>query len=50
MQSHLNRKAKIKVALHLRWLATEKIQNYETIKGGCAASKNKFNTQKKTIS
>ena len=42
MQSHLNRK----VALHLRWLTTEKFQNYETVKGGCIPSKIKFKTQR----
>ena len=36
----------IKVALHLRWLTTEKFQNYETVKGGCMPSENKFRTQK----
>ena len=25
--------------LHLRWLITEKFQNYETLKGGCVRSK-----------
>ena len=39
----------IKVALHLGWLTTEKIQNNETVKGGCIPSKNKFKTRK-TIS
>ena len=32
----------IQAALHLRWLTTEKIQNYETVHGGCIPSKNKF--------
>ena len=36
----------IKMALHLRWLTTEKFLNYETVKGGCIPSKNKFITQK----
>ena len=35
----------IKVALHLRWLTTEKFQNYETVKGGCILRKNKLRTQ-----
>ena len=30
----------IKVALHLRWLTTEKFQNYATVKDGCIPSKN----------
>ena len=34
------------MTLHLRWLTTEKIQNYETVKGGCIPSKNKLKTQK----
>ena len=34
------------VALHLRWLTTEKFQRYETVKGGCIPSKNKFEPQK----
>ena len=34
------------MALHLRWLATKKIQNYETEKGGCIPSKIKLKTQK----
>ena len=48
MQSQRNRQARftIKVALHLRWLTTEKFQSYETVKGGCIPSKNKFETQK----
>ena len=29
----------------LRLLTTEKFQNYETVKGGCIASKNKFKIQ-----
>ena len=33
-------------ALHLRWLTTEKFQNYETVKGGCTPSKYKFKTQR----
>ena len=33
-------------ALRLRWLTTEKFQNYETVKGGCITSKNKSKTQK----
>ena len=37
----------VNVALHLRWLTTEKFHNYETMKGGCIPSKNKFNAQKK---
>ena len=36
----------VKVALHIRWLTTEKFQNDETVKGGCIPSKNKFKTQK----
>ena len=36
----------VKVALHVRWLTTEKFQSYETVKGGCIPSKNKFETQK----
>ena len=36
----------IKVALHLRCLATEKFQNYETVKGGYIPSKNKFKNTK----
>ena len=43
MESHLNRK---NVALHLRWLNTEKFQNYETVKGGCIPSKDKFKAQR----
>ena len=35
----------VKVALYLRWLSTEKFQNYVTVKGGCVPSKNKFKTQ-----
>ena len=48
MQSHFNTAAlfTVKVALHLRWLTTEKFQNYETVKGGCIPSKRKFKTQK----
>ena len=46
MQSYL---ITVKVALHLRWLITEKFQNYESVKGGCFTSKNKFKMQKKTI-
>ena len=34
------------MALHLRWLTTEKFQHYETVKGGCIPSKNKFKTIK----
>ena len=34
------------MALHLRWLITEKFQNYETVKGGCILSKTKFETPK----
>ena len=37
----------IKVALYLRWLTTKKFQNYETAKGDCIPSKNKFKTQTK---
>ena len=33
--------------MHLRWLTTEKFQNYETVKGGCIPSKNKSKTQMK---
>ena len=34
--------------LHLRWLTTENFKiNYETLKGGCVRSKNKFKTHKK---
>ena len=33
------------MALHLRWLTTEKFQNNETVKGGCITSKNKFKTR-----
>ena len=33
------------VALHLRWLTTEKFQNYEAVKGGCIPSIKKFKTQ-----
>ena len=46
MQNPLNRKDlelqsfTVKMALHLRWLTTEKFQNYETVKGGCIPSKN----------
>ena len=36
----------IKVALHLRWLTSERFQNYETVKGGRIPSKNKFKTHK----
>ena len=36
----------VKVALHLRWLTTEKLQNYETVKGGCIPSNNKIKTHK----
>ena len=36
----------IKVALHLRWLTSEKFQNYETVKGGFIPSKNKFKTER----
>ena len=32
----------MKVALHLRWLSTEKFQNNEAVKGGCIPSKNKL--------
>ena len=62
MQSQLNRKSALEVAcvpnhlkrkvsgleqrLHLRWLATESFQNYETVNGGYIPSKNKFKTQK----
>ena len=35
------------MALHLSWLTTEKFQNYETVKGGCIPSKDKFKIQKK---
>ena len=35
----------IKMALHLRWLNTEKFQNYEIVKGGCIPNENKFKTQ-----
>ena len=38
--------ATFKMALHLRWLTTEKFQNYETVKDGCIPNKNKFKTQK----
>ena len=34
------------IALHLRWLTIENLQNYETVKGGCIPSKNNFKTQK----
>ena len=34
------------MALHLTWLITVKLQNYETVKGGYIPSKNKFKTQK----
>ena len=46
--SHLKCRAAliVKVALHLRWLTTEKFQNYETVKGACIPSKNNFKTQK----
>ena len=43
---HLLKGFTVNVALHLRWLTTEKFQNYETVKGGCIPSKNKFKTQK----
>ena len=33
------------VAMHLRWLTTEKFQNNETMKVGCIPSKHKFKTQ-----
>ena len=33
------------VALHLRWLTTEKFRNYETVRGGCIPIKNRFKTQ-----
>ena len=36
----------VKVALHLRWLTTEKIKNYQTVIGRCIPSKYKFKTQK----
>ena len=36
----------VKVALHLRWLTTEKFQNYEIVKGGCIPSKNKSQIQR----
>ena len=51
MHNHLNRKTLFmnKLALHLRWLTTEKFQNYETVKGGCISSKNKFKTQKTKV-
>ena len=49
MQSNLN-SCTIKEALHLRWLTTENFQNYETKKGGCFPSENKFKIEKKTIS
>ena len=38
----------VTVALHLRWLTTEKFQNYEKVKNGRIPSKDKFKTQKKT--
>ena len=44
MQNHLNR-----VALHLRWLVTEKFQNNETVKGRCIPNKNECKTQKISV-
>ena len=35
----------IKVTLYLRWLTTEKVQNYGTVKGGCIPSKSKFKSK-----
>ena len=42
---HLVKVFTVNVALHLRWLTTEKLQNYETVKGGCITSTNEFKTQ-----
>ena len=36
----------VKVALHLRWRTSEKVPNYETVKGGCMPNTNKFKKQK----
>ena len=40
-----DRRKALKVTLHLSWLAAEKFQNKETVKGDCIA-KNKFKHKK----